>query len=1006
MRSVCSIRIFGVAVAILAATVVLFTTSRAADPKPGQPSTGPLSPREELATFRVPKGFRVELVACEPDVVDPVAMAFDEDGRLFVAEMRGYPNGGVATGPSTSGRIKLLEDRDGDGYFEHCSIFADQLRFPTSVMPWKGGLLVADAPQILFLEDTHGTGRADRQRPLYDGFNLANIQQLINSLQWGLDNWVYGSAGSNGGTVTSAEKPGAASVTLRGRGVRFHPDQAASLEPTSGGGQFGLAPDDWQHWFTNTNSQHLRQIVLPDHYLRRNPTLPVSAVTIDIPDHGAACKVYRISPFEAWRVERTQRRAQGPDAQRFPTTELVAGGFVTSGCSPVIYSAGLFPEGYRGCSYGCDPANNLVHRDVLVSRGAIFSASRADADCEFLASTDTWFRPVNLTLGPDGALYVVDFYREVIETPLSLPEDIKKKLNLESRGRGRIWRIVPEGAKRTKRRSLRKATTEDLVRNLDDDNLTWRLMVQRLLLERRDKAAIKPLEKLAEKADRAPVRAHALWTLDGFDALTEDPIIQGLKDAEAGVRAQALRLSEKRLAASARLRAAVAALADDASPQVRFQLAFTLGEADAPELVAALAKVARAASDPWTQTAVLSSASKIAPSLLATLARDSAFTAHPTPGHLQLLTRLAASIGAQPGETHLAAALKLLGDSQGGSAPWQIAILEGLGEGLQHTGRPLSRLWQTPPAALKESVERIRPFFTRAEATARDSQKPMADRIAAVRLLAFGPPEATLRAVPTLLGPQNAKELQLAAVRGLAATESKMVAEILLVPWSSYSPGTRREVLEALFARPARLRKLLDALEKKQVLANQIEPARLEQLRKHRDAALRARALKILAGQTAPDRKKVIEEYQAALALTSDAARGKAVFKKTCSTCHRLENEGVEVGPDLLSALRNKTREGLLVDVLDPSREVDPRYLNYVVTGKDGRVFTGMIAAETASSITLRRAEKAEDTILRTQIEEIQTTAKSVMPEGLEMQLSKQDLADVIAYLQSVAAPK
>ena len=170
--------------------------------------------------------------------------------------------------------------------------------------------------------------------------------------------------------------------------------------------------------------------------------------------------------------------------------------------------------------------------------------------------------------------------------------------------------------------------------------------------------------------------------------------------------------------------------------------------------------------------------------------------------------------------------------------------------------------------------------------------------------------------------------------------------------------------------------------------------------------ALRQRALKLLAGQVAPARQKVVEDYRPALDLKPDAAHGKLVFGKTCATCHRLENVGVEVGPDLLAALANKTPETLLVDILDPSREVDPRYINYVVTTKSGRQLTGLIAAETASSLTLRRAERAEDTVLRSQIDEIQATAKSVMPEGLEMQLSKQDLADVIAYLQAAAAPR
>jgi putative membrane-bound dehydrogenase-like protein len=981
-------------------SLVLATAASSGDTKPDARVLGPLSPKQELATFRVPRGFRVELVACEPDIVDPVAIAFDEDGRLLVAEMPGYPNGGVATGKVTSGRIKLLEDRDGDGFYERSTIIADGLRFPSAVMPWKRGVLAAVAPDILYF-------RAGRRRTLYTGFGLDNVEQLVNGLQWGLDNWVYGIAASNGGTIRSAEKPDTPPVQLGNRGIRFHPELPGSLEPTSGGGQYGLAVDDWGKWFLATNSQHLRHIVLPDHYLRRNPALAVSAVTLDIPDHGAACKVYRISPFEAWRVERTSRRKQAPDAQRFPATELVAGGYITSACSPVVYTADLFPGRYRGNTFVCDPANNLVHRDILVPHGATFVARRGDADREFFASTDNWCRPVDLTVGPDGGLYVVDFYREVIETPLSLPDDIKKKLNLESRGRGRIWRIVPDGTRQARKPALGKASTGELVRHLADPNAWWRLAAQRLLVERQDRAAVKPLGKLARDATFAPARAHALWTLRGLKALDDDLIELALRDGSAGVREQALRLAEERLAASRSLRGTVAALADDPSPRVRFQLAFTLGEADAPELVAALAKVARHdLADPWTQTAVLSSAPRSATALLTALARDREFTGRATADHLHFLTRLSALVGAQAGDADLARALSLLGDGKAESSAWRVAILDGLGQGLHNSRRSLNHLWDQPPAPLKEAVARARPFFERAATRAQDDKQPMPVRTTAVRLLGAGPFAVAGPALQELLEPQNPGELQMAAVRALSLHTDSRVADMLLSQWNSYSPMVRREVLEALFAMPGRLTQLLDAIEHKRVLAGQLEPVRLEQLRNHASEPVRRRARSLLAGQATADRKKVLKAYRPAVDLEGDVGRGRALFRKTCATCHRLENQGVEVGPDLLSALRNKSREALLVDILDPSREVDPRYINYVVTTKAGRVFTGMVAAETASSVTLRRAERAEDTVLRSQIDDIRGTAKSVMPEGLEAQLGKQDVADVIAYLQSVATPK
>lgn len=974
---------------------------------PGKPPAGPLSPREELATFRVPAGFRVELVASEPEVVDPVAMAFDEDGRLYVAEMRGYPNGGVGTGAITSGQIRRLEDRNGDGVFEHSTVFATGLRFPTGVMPYKKGLLVANPPDLIYLEDTDADGKADRTRILYAGFGLANIQQLLNSLQWGLDNWVYGLAGSNGGTITCPENPSVPAVELRGRGIRFHPDIPGSLEPISGGGQYGLAADAWGRWFTATNSQHLRHMVLPDHYLRRNPLLAVSAVTLDIPDHGAACKVHRLSPFEAWRVERTQRRKDGPDATRFSATELVPGGFITSGCSPVVYSADQFPESHRGNTFVCDPANNLIHRDILEPSGATFVAKRGDADCEFLASTDNWFRPVWLSLGPDGGLYVLDFYREAIETPLSLPDDIKARLNLESRGRGRIWRVTATGQERKKGRAgLRDATTDRLVSLLADPNSWWRLNAQRLLVERRDKSAIDALRRLAQDARQPLGQVHALWTLEGLNALDEKLLANVLTTAkEPGLVENALRLADSRLGRSARLLEIVTPMTSNPSPRVRFQLAFTLGQADHFEAAAALARLARnPASDSWTQTAILSSAASFAPELLAALVpdKDNQATAP-----LSTLSRLGALAGMKGrNDDWLMRTLELLEFKGPRPAAWQAAVFQGLAEGLERGPQPLSRLGEKSAANEQRAVALVAPYFRQAAQAAQDDKQALAERTAAVRLLGHAPSQASGPALKALLTPQTPAELQLAAVRALGQQANPGVAAALLAPWNTFSPSIRREVLEALFARKERLTALLDAVADKQITINQLEPARVEQLRKHPDASIRDRAVKLLAGQGTPDRLKVVQEYAAALELSADVGRGKAVFKRVCATCHRLDEVGVEVGPNLLAALRNKTRAGLVTDLLDPSKEVDARYVLYLVTTTAGRQFSGMIAADTASSLTLRRAEKAEDTILRTDIDDIQATAKSLMPENLETQLNKQDLADVIAYLMAAAVGK
>jgi putative membrane-bound dehydrogenase-like protein len=973
------------------------------NPSPTE-AAGPKSPQDELKTFRVAPGFRVELVACEPQVVDPVALAFDEDGRLFVAEMRGYPNDGYGTGKISSGCIKLLEDRDGDGFYETATEWATGLRFPTSVMPWNKALLVANAPELILLKDMDGTnGRANLKRVLYTGFGTDNIQQLLNSLQWGLDNWVHACNGASGGQITSAEKPSMPPVSLGNRGIRFHPEVFGSLEPMSGGGQFGLTSDAWQHWFTATNSQHLRQIVLPDHYLRRNPGQAAPNPTVDIPEHGPACKVFRISPFEAWRVERTARRAGGSDAARFPKTELVPGGFVTSACSPLVYEADRFPAEYHGSVFVCEPANNLVLRDKLEDNGSIFRARRADPEREFFASTDNWCRPVNLTLGPDGAIYLVDFYREVIETPRSLPDDMKPKLALKSQERGRIWRIVPDDHVRGRPPRLSAASSADLVPLLAEPNLWWRLTSQRLLIERQDKSPVPLIKDLFRKVKFAPGRAHALWTLHGLRSLDDQLIIAALHDESAGVREQALRMAEARLDRSEDVRKAALALAADPAARARLQAAFSLGESSHAEAADALGRLLRQnTADPWITAAAFSSirgnAAGLLEAWLTPTGTGKGVGILPSHETRQTVVRLAALVGATGNDAQVERMVKLIAAPE--SIAWRIDLLSGFGQGLQNTPRPLHRLWRQPPERLKEPLARLREVFDEAAAIAASPKPPLDQRLEAARLLAFGPYDVVKPALQKLLAPQQPDALQIAAVYSVALHDDEGLPGILIGAWATASPAVRREIQEALFARPSRLPALLAAIEAKTIRPQQIDATRLAQLRNVRDPKLRERARNLLAGATDPDRQKAIDNYKEALSLSGDGERGRAVFRKTCSNCHRLESVGTEVGPDLLSAVRDKTAEQLLVSILDPSREVDRRFTNYVLETKSGRTVTGLIASETATSVTVRRAEGAEETILRTQIEAIADSGKSLMPDGLETQLSKQDVADVIAYLR------
>jgi putative membrane-bound dehydrogenase-like protein len=972
------------------------------EPIPPTPSS-PLSPREELASFCFAPGFRIELAAAEPEVVDPVALTFDEEGRLYVVEMRGYPNGGIGEGlPRLPGRVKLLEDGDGDGYYEKAVVFLDDLRFPSGICVWNRGVFVADAPDLLWCADRDGDGRADVREVVYTGFGAKNIQGMVNGLQYGLDNWIHGCM-ANDSLVAIASAPDRPKLSLRGRHFRFDPRDYTRVEATSGGGQYGLACDDWGNWFTCTNNQHLRHIVLPEHYLRRNPHVVVPRVVADIPDghdeHTPAAKVFRISPPEAWRVERTNRRVNDPEMQRrLPASELVPAGYITSATGLTVYRGGAFPPEFEGNVFVADPANNLVHRDVLLPVGASFIAKRHESErqAEFLASRDPWFRPVFLAMGPDGALYVCDFYREIIETPLSLPDDIQKRYHLDSWGRGRIWRIVAEADAGTEREekqnkhrpALGRLGWEELTGHLAHANAWHRMTAQRLLVERQAREASDAVRNLARGHPDPRVRVQALWTLAGLQSLEPGLLLHALLDRSGHVREHALRLAEPWLEKDPRLRRTALRLVEDPMPRVRFQLAFTLGEmkADA-EVTAALATLARKdAASPWVRSAILSSAVPHAAGLMRELERGD-------PVHPELLAGLASTLAATSSPEEQEAVLREALGGEGPPSVSQSRVVEALGQALHRKGSPLVRHLDQGTAvgqAWQEFFQRVRQALPQASGE---------ERLGYIRLLGLARSPWAVPILAEFLAPHHSSAEQVAALQALSWHSDASATDSVLAAWNSFSPTVRREAQEMLFARPERLKQLLDAVESRRLPSLHLDPARRDFLLQHPDASIRSRAARIFAEERSEDRGKVLARYREALNLPGDPARGKRHFQQHCAGCHRLDNIGHEVGPDLLPVLKTRTAESLLTDILDPSREVDARYLNYVARTTDGRILTGIIASETAASLVLRRAEQAEDQLLRAELEEIRSTSKSLMPEGLEQQLSPQDLADLLAYL-------
>jgi putative membrane-bound dehydrogenase-like protein len=948
--------------AIVAGLVLVNCAVRAAEP-----AGKPLVAREELKTLRLADpALTIELVAAEPDIISPVAVAWDEEGRMYVAEMIDYPVSPAA------GRIKRLEDRDGDGAYERVTTFADGLPYPTSVLPWNGGVLVTAAPNIWFFKDRDGDGRADERTILFTGFVEGNQQLRVNGLSYGLDNWVYGANGRSDGDVRRPDDASAKSIPLRRHDFRFRP-ATREFEAVAGFSQFGLPRDDWGNRFPSWNTIPIRHVVLEDAVLSRNPYLAESSTVAAILDSADGGRVYSISAAP----------------QQF-NRESAA--FFNASCGPTIYRGDALGKDYPGNAFVCEPLTNLVHRRVLFADGPTFTARRVEQGKEFLASTDPAFRPVNLATGPDGALYVVDFYRELVEHPQFVPENIRGTVEFRRWfDRGRLWRIrAKDRRERSTPPRLSGASSRELVALFDRTNGWWRDTAQRLLVERQDRGAVGALTEALNDGANPLTRLHALWTLEGLMALTEPMVRRALRDESPGVRASAVRLAT----AMPALEPELVALANDADVRVRFQAVIALGGHKDEAAVNALADVAeRDAADPWMRLAIVSGLGETAsPFLKRLLTKHPGWQNDPTPDQEMLLARVAEILGASGRRAEMNELVARLSFAAG-SNPW--AVLSGLVDGM---GRVQSRAPETPGAHQSSLVSEA--IVAQATRTALSEKEPPSRRALAMNVAIRTQPRSVLARLGDLLQPGEPAVVQSAATRALIIAGGPDDAAKVLDRWNEYGSTTRRELITALTSRAALAESLVKAIEREQVNPAELDAAARDALQRVRDPALHARIVPILAKASPPDRAGVLRKYQAVLKTEGDARRGEALFAKNCQACHQKRGKGHRVGPDL-SGVAGRPAFALLNDILDPSREVAPDYVAFVLVNRQGQTISGLLAEETGTTLKLRRNEGVEETVLRSEIEEFRSTGRSLMPEGLEQTLSVQDVADVIAYLRT-----
>ncbi len=939
----------------------------------------PLSPQQSVAAIRVQPGFVVELVAAEPLVVDPVAIQWGPDGRLWVVEMHDYPEG-VHRDFKAGGRIRVLEDTDEDGRYDKSTVFLDGIPFPTGVTPWRGGVLVCAAPDILYAEDADGDGRAEIVRKLFTGFGTDNYQGRVNSLEYSLDNWVHGSCGLFGGKIAGGNP--SQLVELGNRNFCIRPDQGV-LEPATGRTQQGCVRDDWGNWFGCTNGALCLHYPLEDRYLRRNAHVEPPAAAVPVPDYPDPQGLHPIRPdVQLFKLSGTEQRA-------------------TAACGLGVYRDDWLGPGFRGNTFTCEPVHLVVHRLVLSPRGSTFSGQRAaaESDSEFLASTDNWFRPVEARTGPDGALWIVDMCRYVIEHPRWIPpEDLARLDTCAGDTLGRIYRVRPAGTAQPAVPRLDRFDAAQLVAALHSPNGWQRDMAGQMLLWRGERSAVPRLEELAVSAVRPETRLHALCILEGLGGLTPSAVLVALRDAHAGVRRHAIRLSEPFLASSSEMGPALLAMIDDSDPQVRLQLACSLGQWLDPRSGSAVARIAmHDPADAYLAAAALSSLGRenLAGALETAFADEK--NAPPMPLGSQLLA-LAIALNetvALPG------AMARATTPQGGHyADWQMTALTEVLAALARSGEKIERL-QEPGIA--EPIQRM---LADARRIASDEQIADEQRLAATRALGRDPEhlESEMTVLTSLLVPRNNAALQSAAIAALGRISDPRVGGHLLEGWKTYTPALRADVLTLLLSREIWLSQLLDALEADHVPPAQLDARSRQQLLTHQNELVRQRADKLFAGASDPNRQQVLDAYRPALSLASDRERGKLVFGRVCANCHRLEELGHAVGPDLAAQVRGKPPQFVLIEVLDPNKNTDTRYTEYIAVTSAGTIVSGILTSETSTALTLAGPAGKQQTILRRELEELRSTGKSLMPEGLEKDISQQQMADLIAYVLAASA--
>lgn len=939
------------------------------------PRRFPLSPEESAKLWKIGGDYDIQLVAREPLTCDPVDLTWDEQGRLFVAEMGDYPLPVGDDGPFLS-RIRLLTDKDGDGVMDTAVTWADGLDHVQGLLRINNGLLVTTHTQILFLTDTDGDDVADTREVLFTVNAPIHGQLQISSPRYGLDNHVWISNGLQAKEITKGTT-GQDKIDITRLNLRYNP-QSGKIEPASGHGQFGGSLDDWNRHFYCSNRNPLMVSVMPLESVRRNPLAGILA--------GHEDALPSASPVYPLNLTHT-------------TTPGEAGSF-TAACGLCVYRGDRMPE-LAGKVLVCEPTAELISLNELTPKGASFTAKTIEDGLDFLVSGDEWTRPVQVRNGPDGAIYICDMYRRFIDHPIYFPKEFAETHYMRAGlDQGRIWRLVPKGTPAKAPTPMPKEI-DKLVQELDNANGWRRTEAQRILVKKADAKAIPLLIKLLAETPHPKTQAHALWTLAGLEVLKAEHLRPVIKNAtESGLLENALFAAHQNGLFQELAPDFQEALSKD-FPRFRFlYIALNPDPASLPDAKTLADYVLKSPLDQWLRKAISASAPQTASPILSQLLDSADFSALSTAQVTEIIEDFSSLIAARGEGKELASLLSRLGKEM---PTRQLAIVAGVSSGLVRSKLPqhsLADLIAANLPELSEGTEQLKAVLAQATTIALDEKADTADRLSALDLVKQRSWAERRGVAEKLITYSEPAAIQRAACQLLSQGDRTEIATFFFDRWSALPPAATSAALDILVAHPTSLKLLLDKMKAGDINRGLMPlPARRNAAR-HGKEEIRALA-QDLFGTLNDDRSAVVADYVEKIAkLKGDAGQGVKVFEKAaCITCHKIGDIGTEVGPSLAD-VKIKHAEALVSDILDPNRVVEERWISQSVETTDGRTLAGLLDGADSAAVTLRMPGGAVASIPKTEVKSLTSTGTSLMPVGLEQVISPQEMADLIAFLK------